>query len=194
MPFPPSVTLHPLSPWHHRWGELARRHDSAAHLFGQPPDTSRCLRAALAKVSRLIPSTTITIELFGSYGARHNESGTTIDLTNRRNRATTKSPIPVLCRELIAHGHDPQDRVHIVRKSLDRDALVPVLNRDRPLAKWAAIDIVETEAHGPRSVPYRPFPDALKGKDKRKASGLGKSTGNPEGLPKGNRATSSKAA
>lgn len=142
----------------------------------------------------MIPTTTITIELFGSYGARHNESGTTIDLTNRRNRATTKSPIPVLCRELIARGHDPQDRVHIVRKSLDSDTLLPVFNRDRPLAKWAEVDIIETDAHGPRPVPYRPFPNALKGRDKRKASGLCDPTGDPQGLSKGNRTPSSEAA
>lgn len=119
----------------------------------------------------MIPTTTITIELFGSFGARHIESGTTIDLTNRRNRATTKSPIPVLCRELIAHGHDPQERVHIVRKSLDHDALVPVLNRDRALAKWAAIDIVENVERGPHAVKYEPFPDGLKRKNARDASG-----------------------
>ena len=142
----------------------------------------------------MIPTITITIELFGSYGARHIESGTTIDLTNRRNRATTKSPIPVLCRELLAHGHDPQERVHIVRKSLDRDTLLPVFNRDRSLAKWAEVDIIETDAHGPRSIPYRPFPDALKGKDKRKAPELGNPTGNPERLPTGNCATTSEAA
>ena len=47
-----SPALRPLSPWHHSRGALARRHDSAAHLFGPPPDTTRCLRVALAKVSR----------------------------------------------------------------------------------------------------------------------------------------------
>lgn len=142
----------------------------------------------------MIPTTTITIELFGSFGARHIESGTTIDLINRRNRATTKSPIPVLCRELITHGHDPQERVRVVRKSLDRDARIPVFDRDRPLAKWAEVDIIETEAHGPRSIPYRPFPDALNVKGKRKASSLGNPTGNPERLPTGNRAPTSEAA
>lgn len=142
----------------------------------------------------MIPTTTITIELFGSFGARHIESGTTVDRTNQCNRATTKSPIPVLCRELIAHGYDPQERVHIVRRSLDRDTLLPVFDRDRPLAKWAEVDIIENAGRGPHTVKYEPFPDGLKRKDKRKASDLGDPTGNPESLPTGNRATSNEAA
>ncbi|WP_416796235.1 hypothetical protein [Ciceribacter azotifigens] len=142
----------------------------------------------------MIPTTTITIELFGSFGARHIESGTTIDRINQCNRATTKSPIPVLCRELIAHGHDPQERVHIVRRSLDRDALIPVFDRDRPLAKWAEVDIIENAGRGPHTIPHRPFPDALKRESKRKASKVDDPTGNPERLPTGDRAASSEAA
>lgn len=142
----------------------------------------------------MIPTTSITIELFGSFGARHIESGTTVDRINQCNRATTKSPIPVLCRELIAHGYDPQERVHIVRRSLDRDALIPVFDRDRPLAKWAEVDIIENAGRGPHTIPHRPFPDALKRENKRKASKADDPTRKPEGLPKGYCATSSEAA
>jgi len=103
----------------------------------------------------LIPSilTTIyTVELIGFFIARHLESDTTVDLTNRRNRKTARSAIPVICRELIAQGHDPQERVHIVRKSMDRDALMPVFDRDRRSEKWAAIDVIENEERGPRTI------------------------------------------
>ena len=117
----------------------------------------------------MIPTITITIELFGSYGARHIESGTTIDLTNRRNRRTTKSPIPALCRELIVQGHDPQERAHVIRKSLFSDAMIPVFKRDRTLAAWAVVDCVESETRSPQVVAYRALPDSLTVKDKQSA-------------------------
>ena len=173
-------------------GNYARRHSSAAHpcAFGRTHGHRKArLLYELAKVSTLIPSilTTInTIELIGSFVARHLESGTTVDLTNRRNRRTTKSAIPPLCRELIAQGHDPQERVRIVCKSKDRDSLIPVFDRDRRLEKWAAIDVVENEERGPHTVKYEPFPDALKRKDARDKTKTSYGTRNTKRLPTGN--------
>lgn len=106
---------------------------------------------------------TATIELVGSYTARHVESGTTVDLTARRNRSTTKSPLPVLCRELVAHGLDPATRVHVIRKALDSEGFIPVFKRDRRLSIWAGLDAVENERAPPRIVKYKPFPsDAVR--------------------------------
>ena len=115
-----------------------------------------------------------TIELFGSYGARHVESGTSVDLTNRRNRRTTKSPIPVVCRELIAHGHNPQERAHVIRKSLLSDAMIPVFKRDRTLEAWAAVDCVESDTRSPQVVTHRPFPDSLSHADEQEGGRVGK--------------------
>lgn len=98
-----------------------------------------------------------TIELVGSYTARHVESGTTIDLTGRRNRSTTKSPLPVLCRELLAHGLDPETRAHVIRKALDRDGFIPVFKRDRTLAVWAGLDAVESETRSVHVEKHRPY-------------------------------------
>jgi thiamine phosphate synthase YjbQ (UPF0047 family) len=114
-------------------------------------------------------SATITIELIGSFIARHAESGTTVDMNSRRNRRTTKSAIPPLCRELLNHGHDGNTRVHVIRKALDKDGFIPVFKRDRTLATWAGLDCIESETHGPRVVKHRPFPDAVAAKDTRNA-------------------------
>ncbi|WP_194842765.1 hypothetical protein [Agrobacterium sp. MA01] len=108
-----------------------------------------------------------TIEIIGSYAARHIESGTTVDTSppkaTRRvpKRTTTRSPIPVLCRKLIAQGIDPETRAHVVRKALERDGFTPIFNRDRPLAVWAGLDAIETETESVRIVKHRPFPSAL---------------------------------
>ncbi|WP_377277226.1 hypothetical protein [Rhizobium sp. R86522] len=108
-----------------------------------------------------------TIELFGSYGARHVESGTSVDMAppkaTRRipKRTTTRSPIPVICRELIAQGIDPETRAHILTKSLDHGGLIPVFKRDRTIAVWAGLDAIESEAESVRIVKHRPFPRAL---------------------------------
>lgn len=108
-----------------------------------------------------------TIELFGSYGARHVKSGTTVDTSpanaTRRvpKRTTTRSPIPVLCRNLIAQGIDPETRAHILTKSLDHGGLIPVFKRDRTLAVWAGLDAIERETESVRIVKHRPFPRAL---------------------------------
>lgn len=108
-----------------------------------------------------------TIELFGSYGARHVESGTSVDMAppkaTRRvpKRTTTRSPIPVICRELIAHGLDPETRAHVIRKALDRDGFIPVFKRDRTLAVWSGLDAIESETESVRIVKHRPFPRAL---------------------------------
>lgn len=99
----------------------------------------------------------ITIELIGSFTARHVETGTTVDLTSRRNRNTTKSAIPPLCRLLIQNGADPEARVHVIRKALDREGMIPVFNRDRSLAKWAELDVVESDTQSLRVTPHRPY-------------------------------------
>lgn len=101
---------------------------------------------------------TVTIELVGSYTARHVESGTTVDLTSKRNRSTTRSPLPVLCRELVAQGFDPETRAHVIRKALDRDGFIPVFKRDRKIGVWAELDAVENERTPPRIVKFKPFP------------------------------------
>ncbi len=108
---------------------------------------------------------TATIELVGSYTARHVESGTTVDLTGRRNRSTTKSPLPVLCRELLGYGLDPETRVHVITKSLDRDGFIPVFKRDRTLAVWAGLDAVESETRSVHVEKHRPYRGPVRGKE-----------------------------
>lgn len=127
------------------------------------------------------PISTLTIKLIGSHTARHLESGTTVDLTNRRNRSTTKSAIPVLCRELIAHGLSPDTRVHVVRKAIGDNRAVAVFDRDRRLSAWAAIDVIENEARSVRTVPHRPYRGPVKAKNKRQATG---STAGTSGTPR----------
>ena len=111
----------------------------------------------------------ITIELIGSYTARHIESGTTVDFTSRRNRATTKSALPPLCRELLNHGHDPQSRVHVVRRVFGRDGYMPIFKRDRRLDVWAGLDAVESETRSVQVAKHRPLPATEKATDKRTA-------------------------
>lgn len=101
---------------------------------------------------------TVTIELVGAYTARHVESGTTVDFTSRRNRSTTRSPLPVLCRELVAQGFDPETRAHVIRQALDGPGFIPVFKRDRKIGIWAELDAVENERTPPRIVKYKPFP------------------------------------
>jgi hypothetical protein len=127
-------------------------------------------------------ATTITIELFGSFGARHLESGTAVDLASRRNRKTTKSPIPVLCRELLQHGHNPQERVHVIRKALDREDFIPIFRRDRTLAAWAGTDMVESDTRSLHPVQYRAFPDSISAKDAQDGGGVGKGSSKSERL------------
>jgi hypothetical protein len=117
-------------------------------------------------------SNTITIELVGSFIARHVESGTTVDMSSRKNHRTTKSAIPPLCRELLNHGHDPDTRVHVIRKVLDRDGFIPVFVRNRALSTWAGVDCIENDRHGPRIVKYRPFPGAVEAKDTASVTGM----------------------
>jgi hypothetical protein len=124
---------------------------------------------------------TATIELIGSYTARHVESGTTVDLTGRRNRSTTKSPLPVLCRELLAHGLNPETRVHVITKSLDRDGFIPVFNRDRTLAVWAGLDAVESETRSVRVEKHRPYRGPVRGKGEQEVAEVTSDT--PESQP-----------
>lgn len=112
---------------------------------------------------------TTTIELIGSCAARHLESGLEVDHGPRRNRRTTKSAIGPLCRKLIEAGHDPEGRVHIIRKALDREGYIPVFRQDRSLRAWAAIDCVENERRGPHAVKYCPYPDSVGGRNRQDA-------------------------
>ena len=139
-------------------------------------------------------ATTITIELFGSFGARHVEGGTSVDLESRRNRRTTKSPIPVLCRELLQHGHDPLSRVHVVRRALDREGFIPCFRRDRTLAAWAEVDMVESDTRSLHPVRYRAFPDSVGVKDAQDGGEVGKGSSEPKRLSTASTATLGVAA
>lgn len=108
-----------------------------------------------------------TIELIGCHIARHLESGLAVDLTKRRNRSTTKSAIPPLCRKMLEYGLASTDTVHVVRKSLDHDGLIPVFKRDRSLKAWAEVDCIESEVRSVHVVKHRPLPDAVKGNSGR---------------------------
>lgn len=122
-----------------------------------------------------------TIELVGSFTARHVESGTTVDLTGRRNRSTTKSPLPVLCRELLAHGLNPETRAHVIRNALDRDGFIPVFKRDRTLAVWAGLDAVESETRSVHVEKHRPYRGPVKGKGAQEVAEVTSDT--PESQP-----------
>ncbi|KQX21784.1 hypothetical protein ASD01_29145 [Ensifer sp. Root423] len=102
-----------------------------------------------------------TVELIGSFAARHVESGLTVDLTSSRNRSTTRGPICPLCRKLVDLGHDPSGKVHVIRKVLDSDGHIPVFQRDRALKTWANLDCVESETKSVRVQKYRPYPDVV---------------------------------
>lgn len=103
-------------------------------------------------------TTTIhTIELTGSYTARHLQSGLEADQSSRKNRPTTKSAIPVLCRKMIDSGLDPADKVHVIRKALDQEGHIPVFKRDRSLGTWANLDCVESDTRPPHWVKHRPY-------------------------------------
>lgn len=139
-------------------------------------------------------ATTITIELFGSFGARHVEGGTGVDRAKCTRKDTTKSPIPVLCRLLLKQGHDPQQRVHVIRKALDREGSIPVFRRDRTLAAWAGTDMVESETRSLHPVQYRAFPDSISAKDAQDGAEVGKGSSEPERLSTESTATLGVAA
>ncbi len=106
----------------------------------------------------------ITIELVGSYTCLHVESGLLVDRGDRKNRNSPKSALGPLCRLLIDEGYDPEAKVHIIRKALDRDGYLAVFKRDRSLNAWASVDCVETANRSLHVVKHRPLPDAVKGK------------------------------
>lgn len=106
----------------------------------------------------------ITIELLGSYTCLHVESGLLVDRGDRKNRKSPKSALGPLCRFLIDEGYNPEAKVHIVRKALDRNGYLAVFMRDRSLGAWAGVDCVESEKRSLHVVKHRPLPDAVKGK------------------------------
>lgn len=93
-----------------------------------------------------------TIELIGSYTTATDIRGETISITTTR-----KDPVPVLCRELIKRGVNPQDTVHVARAGMS------VWKKDRTVAAWAGIDINEGERDGLRVEKHRPFPEMDRG-------------------------------
>ncbi|MGO4439710.1 hypothetical protein [Rhizobium sp. RAF56] len=97
-----------------------------------------------------------TIELLGSHTAYHVETDETVDRTSQRNRSTTKSAIPPLCRKLINLGHDPDTVVHVRRAKANKEGYVAVLKRDRTLGAWAAEDWVESDTKSPHRKAYAP--------------------------------------
>ena len=119
---------------------------------------------------------TITIELLGSYTARHVESSLTVDRGDRQNRKSPRSALGPLCRLLIDEGYSPAAKVHIIRKALDRPGFIPVFKRDRALGAWAGVDCVETERRSLHVTKYRAFPDAVTGRERREAPGVTDST------------------
>lgn len=128
--------------------------------------------------------TTITIELIGSYTARHADSGRTVDRGDQKNRKAPKSAISPLCRLLIDEGYDPALKVHIVRKALDHDGFTSSFKRDRTLSAWAGVDCVETETRSLHVTKYRPLPAAVKGKERRETPEVTQSTSETETLKK----------
>ncbi len=93
-------------------------------------------------------NSTITIELFGSYGARHTPSETQVDFTKHK---FPKDPIGPLCRKLVKEGVcTPEDRVHILRDGL------PVFKEDQKLSAWADYTIIEGDK-GIRRIKYVPI-------------------------------------
>lgn len=121
-----------------------------------------------------ISSTSHTIELIGSHIACHVESGTTVDVNSRRNRATTRDPIGPLCRRLLEMGHCPTDMIHIIRKALTGDHYIPAFKHNRSIKAWADTDYIESEARSVHLVKHRPFPDAVNSKNSRKETEITK--------------------
>lgn len=138
--------------------------------------------------------TTITIELIGSYAARLVGGDTAAGHSDLHQKGTTKSPIPVICRKLIKQGHDPQTRVHVIRKALDREGFIPCFRRDRTLAAWAGTDMVESETRSLHPVRYKPFPDSVGVKDAQGGAEVGKGSSEPKRLPTDSTATLGVAA
>lgn len=91
------------------------------------------------------------IELIGSYTTVTDLAGEEIKITTQR-----KDPVPVLCRELISRGANPSDTAHVTRGGSR------VWRKDRTLAAWAGIDVVEEDRAGLRTRPFRAWtPDRL---------------------------------
>lgn len=114
-------------------------------------------------------TTTHTIELTGSYTARHLQSDLEVDLSSRRNRPATKSAIPALCRKMIDDGLHPTDKVHVIRKALDWEGNTSVFKRDRSLGTWANLDCVEDDTRSPHWVKHRPYSGPVKAKNSHSA-------------------------
>jgi hypothetical protein len=87
------------------------------------------------------------IELSGSYTAVTTLSGEEIRITTAR-----KDPVPVLCRELVKRGIDPNERVRVTIGA------IPIWKADRTIGAWAGIDVTEYDRDGLRTEKHRPFP------------------------------------
>ncbi len=133
-----------------------------------------------------------TFELVGSYIARHLESGIEVNAASKRR--TVKSPIPILCRQLIATGFDPQARVHVIRKALCGDRFIPIFKRDRTLAAWAELDCIDSDETGLRFVKFRPFPVSLKAAESGGVPEVAPGSSRTENAPKALHRTAAIAA
>lgn len=114
-------------------------------------------------------TTTHTIELIGSYTAHHVETGLEADQCSRRNRSTTKSAIPALCRKMIDSGIDPTNKVHVIRKAMDREGHISVFKRNRTVGAWASLDCVESGTRPPHRVKHRPYSGPVEANNSRPA-------------------------
>lgn len=90
----------------------------------------------------------VEIELFGSAGAIHGESGYVVDQSNWAN---PKSPIPILARLLVKHGFDPLEPTRIVRNG------VVIYRDEHTLSYWSAYNYVDDVKRGPCRVKFVPF-------------------------------------
>ncbi len=96
--------------------------------------------------------TLLRIELHGSNSATATLEGVTLehDTANKPGRGRYKDPVPMLCRNLIGRGFDPNDLVHVTRNGR------PVWKVDRTAAAWAGIDIYDGQERL-KTVKYVPF-------------------------------------
>lgn len=170
--------------FHHRraWPSFCGLSPSHSRTMTKAPDQQAAISAFAAFLHQRFPSSSpftakvsvlqldlfhhlrpsITVELIGSYTARHVETGLTVDLTKRRNRNTTKGPISPLCRKLLDLGNDPETRVHVVRNVSGREQPMTIFKRDRSLKTWAACDCVESDTASLRVKKWTPLPSAVK--------------------------------
>lgn len=91
----------------------------------------------------------LTIELFGSYGARLRGSNLEVDMNSSKR---PKDPIGPLCR-LLRDSFSPHQKVRVVRGET-------LCFPPRPIRDWADYDVVDTQelvAYRKKFTPFKPF-------------------------------------